>query len=432
MRSYKQYFFRGGAALVIVTGASRKARRAAAAALIVLGLLLFTWAQGRSEPAGTLVVSFINVGQGDAALLQDSNGFVVLIDGGVAAQGPVVLEYLRARGVAAVDVLVASHADADHIGGLIAVLLADDIPVRAVVYNGYEGTTQTWANFISAVAAEGLTPTAANFPSIFTWGDMTAHVLNPLPGLTNPDTNAASVVLRIDYGDFNLLFTGDINATVEAQVVARGTPLASEILKVAHHGSASSSSALFLSAAGAQESVISVGANNPYGHPRPEVLERLTQAGANIWRTDRHGNVVVVSDGIGYSLSVQFGHFLYLPIILRQAEVTPIPQAGDIRIVSIFYDGVISQEPDEYVHIQNFDTRDVTIDGWTLRDNSGKTFTFPAFTMQPNQSCRIYTNQEHPNWCGFNYKYGSAIWNNTGDCAYLRDAGGKEVSKYCY
>ena len=128
---------------------------------------------------------FINVGQGDSILLRDGNGFDVLVDEGRTSAGPVVLSYLRAHCIADIDVLVATHADADHIGGLIAVLQANDIPVLQVLYNGYPGTTQTWANFVTAVANEGMTPAPAQFPAEYVWGGMAAHVLNPLSGLVN-------------------------------------------------------------------------------------------------------------------------------------------------------------------------------------------------------------------------------------------------------
>lgn len=102
-------------------------------------------------------------------------------------------------------------------------------------------------------------------------------------------------------------------------------------------------------------------------------------------------------------------------------------------IVDIFYDGVVSSsEPDEYVVIRNDDASPIQLQSWTLRDNADHTFTFPSFVMQPGQVCRVYTNENHPEWCGFNYGSGSAIWNNSGDCAYLRDGTGTQVDEYCY
>lgn len=101
-------------------------------------------------------------------------------------------------------------------------------------------------------------------------------------------------------------------------------------------------------------------------------------------------------------------------------------------IVYIFYDGTGSREPDEYVVIRNDDTRSIQLAGWTLRDIANHVYTFPNFVIQPGQTCRVYTNEYHPEWCGFNYENGWAIWNNSGDCAYLRNSAGAEIDSYCY
>jgi competence protein ComEC len=205
--------------------------------------------------------------------------------------------------------MVASHADADHVGGLVDVLALDDIPVKAVIYNGYAGSTNTWSTFAAAVANEGLVLTPAAFPGTFQWGGMTVQVLNPAAGLSNPDQNKASVVMLVRNGVKRFLFTGDIDSTVEATVVARGTPVAADVLKVAHHGSAYSSSAGFLAAVHPHDAVISVGPNG-YGHPDTDTLARLTAAGATLWRTDVNGTVV-------FTTSLEARYFLYLPLTRR-------------------------------------------------------------------------------------------------------------------
>lgn len=111
---------------------------------------------------------------------------------------------------------------------------------------------------------------------------------------------------------------------------------------------------------------------------------------------------------------------------------TPNPSIGSVDITSIYYNGSGSSEPDEYVVIKNIDTHNIQLQGWTLRDNANHIYTFPSFSMVPQQICRIYTNQSHPEYCGFNYGSSSAIWNNTGDCAFLRNAQGTQVDQYCY
>lgn len=283
---------------------------------LTLGVLALSTAV--AQPGAQQTTTFINVGEGDSALIRDGLGFDVLIDGGKMTAGPTVTAYLRSQKVNEIDVMVASHADADHIGGLIDVLQAGDIAVKQVLYNGYPGTTATWNNFAAAVTAKGLTLTPLQFPADLTWGALQAHVLNPIPGLVNPPNNESSIVIRLDYGTVNYLFTGDIDATVEATVVALQTPVASEILKVAHHGSAYSSSAPFLAAVQPTVSAISVGPNN-YGHPSQLTIDRLLAAGSQVYRTDLEGNITIYSDGAAFSLvPLPFGGItIYLPVILN-------------------------------------------------------------------------------------------------------------------
>ena len=297
-------------------------RRRAVLAIAVL-LVLFTTLSANAQSLETLTVIFLNVGQGDAELLRGADGFDALIDGGPPAAGPTVVAYLHQQGVDSLEVVVASHSDADHIGGLVNVLEDTGVRVDALVLNGYTATSDTWGRLVAAANARGLTPTLASYPDEYQWGNAAVHVLNPVPGLTNPDPNDASLVLRVDHGAVRLLFTGDISSEVEADVLARGTPVAADVLKVAHHGSGYSSSSAFLNAVGARDAVIEVGRNS-YGHPAPSTLERLAQAGAVVWRTDQDGNVTLLSDGGGYRLSAQFTPapplwWFYLPAIQNQS-----------------------------------------------------------------------------------------------------------------
>ena len=269
-----------------------------------------------SSTTTTLTVSFIDVGQGDSIWIHDSDNFDILIDGGKPAAGPTVLSYLRAHSIDDIDVMLATHPDSDHIGGLIDVLDATDIPVEQVLYNGYPGDTATWTDFTTAVTNEGLTLTTAQYPTEYTWGSTTAQILNPISGLSSPETNDASVVVLLSHGNVRFLFPGDISSSVESAVVAHGTPVAAQVLKVAHHGSAYSSSASFLSAVNPLEAVISVGVNT-YGHPSPDTISRLLAAGARVWRTDQQGSIVIVSNGSTYNVTSPVIYFLYLPLIMN-------------------------------------------------------------------------------------------------------------------
>lgn len=144
---------------------------------------------------------------------------------------------------------------------------------------------------------------------------------------------------------------------------------------------------------------------------------------------------------------------VYLPYVHR-AENTPTPTLTktpipptltptptktptqipviDINIISIFANGSGANEPNEYVAIRNDGNVAVQLFNWTLSDEANHVFTFPSFNIQPNQTCRVYTNENHPEWCGFNYGSGTAIWNNGGDCATLKNSGSQLVDQLCY
>ncbi|HEX2981874.1 MAG TPA: lamin tail domain-containing protein [Anaerolineaceae bacterium] len=410
-------------------------KKAFSAIIIACLLFGFTAANSAAQPAIIQTTTFIDVGQGDATLLTDGSGFNVLIDGGDVPAGPTVLGFLHAAGITHLNVVLASHADSDHIGGLIAVLQDSTIAVDQVVFNGYEGNTDTWTAFLDTIAARGIPLDVIQSPADFNWGLLDVSVLNPIAGLTSPETNEASVVLRVDYHETSYLFTGDIDSSVEAVIPARGVPLAADILKVAHHGSSSGSSEAFLAAVSPNDAVISVGADNDYHHPSPDTLTRLENSGANIWRTDYNGNLVVTSDGFQYSIVPEIiPVWIYLPSIFYNYSPPPdnVQRTGVITISSIFYDGTGSAEPDEYVEIRNDDANAITLSNWTLSDAQAHEYTFPAYVIRPGEICRIYTNEYHPETCGFSYMRGSSIWTNGGDTATLLDSQGTLIDQLSY
>lgn len=378
--------------------------------------------------SSTLQVSYLDVGQGDSTLIQSPDGFNILIDGGTGSAGPTIVAYLQNRNISDIDVLLSSHNDSDHIGGLIDILEANDIYVDEVRFNGYPGTSNTYQQFATAVANEGLSLIPIQFPQEYQWGLLDVFVLHPPPGLTDPSQNDASVVLLVEYGDQRFLFTGDISETVEAQILGRQTPVAASVLKVAHHGSDSSSGQAFLAAVAAQEAVISVGQNS-YGHPAQEVIERLLNNGARIWRTDWNGNIWVGTDGTNLTISSLITDFLFMPQTLHQFNPA---RNGIIHILTILADGAGSTEPDEYVELRNEQAFPIALTGWMLQDQDAHLFTFPEFYISPGQICRVYTNETHPEYCGFNWASGSSIWDNNGECAELRDENNTLIDSFCY
>ncbi len=245
--------------------------------------------------------TFLSVGQGDAAVVElPRDGGVLVIDGGGFAGGfdtgeRLIAPYLHARKVIRLAALVLSHPQLDHYGGLAA--LAEQFAPREFWSNGTVADAPGFARLERALDAAGTRRRVLSRATApFTRGDVTIDVLHP-GALAGVDPNNGSLVLRLVHGAVGLLFTGDVEAPAEAQILATGAPLASTVLKVAHHGSATSTSPAFLRAVAPRVAIISAGFDNRFHFPAAIVLRRLADAHATIWRTDVQGAIRVVSDG---------------------------------------------------------------------------------------------------------------------------------------
>ena len=238
---------------------------------------------------GELKVHFIDVGQGDSILV-DLGEIEILIDGG---KSPGVNAYLSNYVDGGLEVMIATHPHADHIGGLIAVLDAFD--VQEVWHNGDSTTSQTYAEFIAAVQAEEAEVYEARRGHTIEVGELVFKVLHPvnLSGTTNNN----SIVLSLSYGDVDFLFMGDAEQEAEASMLTTGIVPDVEILKVGHHGSRSSSSAQFLDAVKPELAIYMAGKGNSYGHPHQETITALTEVGALIQGTDMYGTIVITTTG---------------------------------------------------------------------------------------------------------------------------------------
>jgi beta-lactamase superfamily II metal-dependent hydrolase len=244
-----------------------------------------------------LVVSFIDVGQGDATLIQ-SGGENHLVDGGDPEAGPEVVDFLRSRGVEKLDGMVATHPDADHIGGLPDVL--DSFEVATVYLSGDTKATTTTNTFLRAVRDEGARVLETRAGSRFDWGGTEVDVVAPPPeseGGLFSDSNENSVSLLLTFGEARVLLTGDAeNQSEEYMSTGRHTGPVT-VLKAGHHGSNSSTTPLFLNRFRPEVAVISVGGNS-YGHPTPQTIRRLKTVGAEVFRTDLDGDVIsTIKDG---------------------------------------------------------------------------------------------------------------------------------------
>lgn len=242
-----------------------------------------------------LRVHFIDVGQGDSALVQCPDGSTILIDGGPMGAYPHLVGYLKEAGVEKIDLLIATHPDGDHIGGLIKVL--ETFPVDTVLDSGKDHTTLTARRYLEAIKARPETRfKLGRAGDRYTFGAVGLQILHPGSSLPKSN-NDCSIVARFTYRDVSFLFTGDAEKKAEAELLSRGSPVRSSVLKVGHHGSKSSTSPRFLSSVSPKSAVISAGENNRWGHPTEEVMRSLKERKIEIYRTDLQGTILMVSDG---------------------------------------------------------------------------------------------------------------------------------------
>jgi len=386
----------------------------------------------------TLTVHFIDVGQGDSILL-DFGDIEVLIDGGEKSPG--VVSYIDDYVDGPLEVMVATHPHADHIGGLIGVLNAFE--VDEIWLNGDTSTSKTYSQFMSAVNSEGAKVYEARKGDTIQVGNLIFDVLHPvnLSGTTNNN----SIILSLSYGQVDFLFTGDAEQEAEASMLTEGIVPDVEVLKVGHHGSRTASSMQFLQVAKPEYAIYMAGQGNSYGHPHQETLTNLCEIGAEIYGTDIHGTITITTDGETYNLLPSNNvpsvvcpspttHDLTISINGQgttnpslgtykyddgtQVTITASPASGwkfdhwsgdasgtsptiiitmdsdkdvtayfeketcvgsSVQITYIFYDGVVYRtESDEYVEITNLGDASQDLKGWVLKDISEG---YPSFTF---------------------------------------------------
>lgn len=252
-----------------------------------------------TKPGGNLSVHFLNVGQGDAILIQAPNGKTMLVDGGPRGVGDEVVAYLRTRGISSLDYVVATHPDADHIGGLIDVL--HSLNVKQMIDSGKAHTTETYYELLSLVDTKNIDYIVPNTGDTFPLdNNLTTTVIYANDDAS--DNNDASIVLQLTYNNVSFLLMGDADTGIENSLVANRDVNAT-VLKAGHHGSDTSSSSNFLNEVTPEIAILSYGENNSYGHPDGAVISRLNNLGAKIYHTPYHCNIIVTTNGITYDTS---------------------------------------------------------------------------------------------------------------------------------
>lgn len=284
-----------------------------------------TAANSKAEAKGQLIISMLDIGQGDAVLIQtgakniliDTGDDKYYEDGKKGKENTQLLTELQKLKIDHIDTLVMTHAHADHIGKADKVIA--QYGVKELVYNGIPSTSKYFINALKAAKANGTQQVKVKAGDVLDFGNgVSFEIVSPSQSLIDEDTaaikakkkvdvNNESVVGRLTFGNFAMLFTGDAEGPVEKDMVASyGKKLKCQVLKAGHHGSKTSSTAEFLKLVQPESVVMSLGVNNQYGHPHEALLNRLQKQGVkNIYRTDANGTITIVSDGSSYSITTE-------------------------------------------------------------------------------------------------------------------------------
>jgi competence protein ComEC len=251
-----------------------------------------------------LTVTFLDVGEGDSIFIENKNGVKILVDGGGIPENlqseydvgeRIVVPFLRRKGISKIDIVILTHPHNDHLQGLLSVL--KNFKVGIVLDSGYENKENPlYYEFLSLIKEKNIRYKIVKYGDIFNLGSSKIKILNPqVPylNLTKSDIDNNGIVFKLTEGNVRFLFTGDIYKEGECKILENGEDIESDILKIPHHGSNTSSSLEFLEKVKPKISIISVGRDNTYGHPSKEVIERIKKIGSSIYRTDKNGAIIL-------------------------------------------------------------------------------------------------------------------------------------------
>lgn len=267
--------------------------------LLVTGVFFSNEKQTYAAENDNFWVEFIDVGQGDCALIQ-CDGHYMMIDGGPSNASSIVYTILKNKGIKTIDLMVATHPDEDHIGGLSGALNYSSVDTILSPVTSHD--TKTFNSLSKYVAKQGKSFTVPKAGDVYTLGSSRINIIGPIN--KSSDSNNQSIVLKVTYGATSFVFTGDAEEEEESSILKKFKGLECDVLKVAHHGSNSSTSNAWLKATKPTYAIIPVGKNS-YGHPTQNTIDKLTRAGAIIYRTDLQGDVTFVSDGKKISVETE-------------------------------------------------------------------------------------------------------------------------------
>ncbi|MCR6525094.1 MBL fold metallo-hydrolase [Lysinibacillus capsici] len=358
-------------------------------------------------------VHFIDVGQGDSILIESPSGKTMLIDGGVKGAGQQIVSYLKELGINKLDIVVATHPDADHIGGLIPVL--DNMTIEQFFDSGKVHTSQTFEEMLTRIDEKNIPYHVPKIgDDIELDKDVNVKVLNANDQAT--DNNDASIVLKMTYGNVSFLLTGDAGVALEKEMLQYDVK--ATVLKAGHHGSNTSSSEEFIQAVKPEVTILSYGEDNKYGHPHAEIVDRLQAIGSKIYATADLGTITVSTDGVNYTVNGKETSSVETGNILSKEEPTTAIEIVSKDLVT------------EIVGIKNSGQHAVSLKDWQLISIEGhQVYNFPNLSLQPGKTIYITSGtnaREGQNYLKWTTKQ---IWLNAGDAAQLRNEKGELVSE---
>lgn len=385
-------------------------------------------------------VHFIDVGQGDSIFI-DAGDYDILIDGGDNKYGQTVVSYLNSLGTDDIELLISTHPHADHIGGLDTVL--NHFKIEEIIWSGETSDTITFKDYWSAVISEGSHYKEDSKLTYNIFEGLDLKIIETGDRWSN--TNDYSVVTLLDYNDVEILFTGDMEKDAELSSLNMFSDI--DVLKVAHHGSHSSTSQQFMNVIKPEYAVISSGLNNKYGHPHNETLQTLNQYNVNVYRTDEKGNIILTTDGNNITFNTKPSVYVENIPSTTPSTSKPVTNPKEAEETSKKETSVATQvtpttppttnsviiskldKKAEYVTITNNGSSSVNLMGWRILSVTGdQTFTFPDYVLNPGKSVKVGGFGAS---CDFTWEVGRGIWNNSkSDPAELYNSNGKLVYRF--
>jgi competence protein ComEC len=377
-----------------------------------------------------LKVHFIDVGQADSILITTGTASM-LIDAGNNDDSNLVVNYIKSQGISKLDYIIGTHPHEDHIGGLDAVINSFDI--GKIFMPKQPSTTKTFEDVLIAIKNKGLKVTSPKVGDTYDLGQAKWTILAPSKD-SYDEANDSSIVIRLVFGNNSFMLTGDAEELSEKEILDNSIDLKSDVLKVGHHGSSSSTSEAFLEAVNPKYAVISVGEGNSYGHPHSETIDKLNKQNVEVLRTDQQGTIIFTTNG--NELSDETTKAINKQaVVQKEPEVQVIPEpvkeeaSQEENTLSIVISGLDKKA--ELVTITNKSDKDVDITGWKLVSVTGnQQFVFPQHILKAGSSVTV-GGYDSIDVSDFDWEDGRGVWNNSkSDPAELYDKSGDLVSRF--